>query len=176
MTEVSDWLNKSCLSLNVSKTVCMHFTARKHNSVNPGIILNGEVIKCVTHVKYLGIIIDQHLSFKKQERRVINNVKFNLKNIRHQLSQSAALLFVHTLILPNLSYCITTRSQAGATTLKPVYSLHKLILKVLDKKPSDYHHCTILKKFNFYHFVFYSDVCLIHAPPLRGCLRLRGSL
>ncbi len=104
----------------------MYFTARKHNSVNPDIVFNGEAIKCVTHVKYLGIIIDQHLSFKKQVRRVINNVKFNInnfKNIRHQLSQSAALLFVHTLILPHLSYCITTWSQAGATTLKPVYSL-----------------------------------------------------
>ncbi len=142
----------------------------------------------MTHVKYLGIIIDQHLSFKKQVRRVINNVKFNInnfKNIRHQLSQSAALLFVHTLILPHLSYCITTWSQAGATTLKPVYSRYKQFLKVLDKKPRDYHYCTILKKFNLLNldsFVFYSDVCLMYKiihnlapPPLRGCLAHNGS-
>ncbi len=60
MAEVFDWLNKSCLSLNVNKTLCMYFTAQKHNSVNPDIVFNGEVIKCVTYVEYLGIIIDQH--------------------------------------------------------------------------------------------------------------------
>lgn len=65
MVKISNWLNESCLSLNVSKTVCTYFTARKQNSVNPDIIFNGEAIKFVTHVKYLGIIIDQHISFKK---------------------------------------------------------------------------------------------------------------
>ncbi len=108
-----------------------------------------------------------------------------IKNIRHQLSPSAALLFVHTLTLPHLSYFITTWSQAGVITLKPVYSLYKQFLKVLDKKPRDYHYCTILKKFNllnFDSFVFYSDVCLMYkmihnlAPhPLRGCLAHNGS-
>ncbi len=61
-------------------------------------------------------------------------------------SQSAALLFVHTLIFPHLSYCITTWTQACVTTLKPVYSFYKQMLKVLDIKPRDYHYCTILKK------------------------------
>ncbi len=75
MVEVLNWLNKSRLSLNVSKTVCMYFTAGKHNSVNPDIVFNVEAIKCVTHVKYLGIIIDQHLFFKKQVMLHLNKKK-----------------------------------------------------------------------------------------------------
>ncbi len=53
MVEVLNWLNKSCLSLNVSKTykVSLHvFYCTKHNSVNPDIVFNGEAIKCVTHI------------------------------------------------------------------------------------------------------------------------------
>jgi len=150
MVKVSNRLNGSCLSINASKTVCTYFTARKQNSVNPDIIFNGEEIKFVTHVKYLGIIID-HLSFKKQVKRVINNVKFNLNNIKS------------TLILPHLSYCITSWSQADATTLNPVYPLHQQIMKVLDKIPRVYHHCTILKRLYFLNrnnFVF-TDVCMM---------------
>ena len=164
MSKVSDWLANSCLTLNVSKTTCMYFTKRIHNSVNPDILINGEVIKCVTHVKYLGIEIDTNLSFKKQVSKVIKNVKFNLNNfksIRHQLSPFTAKLFVQTMIFPHLSYCITTWSQAGVTVLKPVYSLYKHILKALDKKPKDYHHSNVLKKYDFLdfdNFMFHSDV------------------
>lgn len=137
MSKMSDWLANSCLTLNLSKTVGMYFTVRINNSVNPVILINGEVITSVTHVKYLGIIIDTNLTFKKQVSKVIKTVKFNLNNfksIRHNLSLSAANLLVHTMIFPHLSYCITTWSKAGATTLKPIYSLYKHILKVLDKK------------------------------------------
>ncbi len=100
-------------------------------------------------------------------------------------SQSAALLFVHTLIFPHLSYCITTWSQACVTTLKPVYSFYKQILKVLDKKTkglSLLYHFEKVTFGNFDNFVFYSDVCLMYkmihklAPPaLRGCLAHNGS-
>lgn len=48
MSKVSDWLANSCLTLNLSKTVCMYFTARINNSVNPDISINGEVITSVT--------------------------------------------------------------------------------------------------------------------------------
>lgn len=84
----------------------------------------------------------------KNKSVVSSDVKFNLnhfKSIRHQLSHSAAKLFVHTMIFPHLSYCITTWSQAGVTTLQPVHIIYKQILKVLDKKPRNHHYCNILK-------------------------------
>ncbi len=188
MCKVSDWLRNSCSTLIVSKTICMYFTSRTNNSVNQDILINGEVIKTVAHVKYLGIIMDTHLTFKKHVSKVVRNVKFNLNNfksIRHQMSLSAANLLLHALIFPHLLSCITTWSQTGVTTLKPVYSLYKQILKTLDKKLRDYHHCHILRKYNFLNFdnfLFYSDVCLmfkiIHGlapPPLRACLASSGS-
>lgn len=165
MTRVSDWLAHSCLNLNLSKTVCMYFTTKTTNLANPEILINGEVITSVTHVK--SSYLSQTYLSKKQVKRVIRNVKFglsNLRSVRHQLSQPAEKFFVHTMIFPHLSYCITTWSQEGVTTLKPVYSLYKQIVKVLDKKSRDYHHCNILKKYNllsFKNFVLFSDACLM---------------
>ena len=101
------------------------------------------------------------------------------------MSPFTAKLFVQIMIFPHLSYCITTWSQAGVTVLRPVYSLYKHILKALDKKPKDYHHCNILKKYDFLdfdNFMFYSDVCLMFKithnlapPPLVECLSCPSS-
>ncbi len=63
------------------------------------------------------------------------------------------------------------------TTLKPIETLYKQTLKILDQKPISYHHCNIIIKynlFNFDSFLHYLDACLIFkishglAPPPLG--------
>ncbi len=104
----------------------------------------------------------------------------------------------HTYVLRSRSWPRSSRrsdlcgSRSHLCSCSPESSLtephlreEKQFLKVLDKKPRDYHYCTILKKFNllnFDSFVFYSDVCLMYKiihnlapPPLRGCLAHNGS-
>lgn len=65
-------------------------------------------------------------------------------------------------------------SQANKTTMKSIASLYKQALKVLDRRPSQFHHCAILDKYNLLSFdniILYSDVRLVHkiihnsAPP-----------
>ena len=75
-----------------------------------------------------------------------NRVKFNLRNFRHirnQLPLDAAKLYMHSMIFSHISYCITSWSQTGKTTLAPLQTLCKQTLKVLDKKPLRYHNCKI---------------------------------
>ena len=40
----------------------------------------------------------------------------------------------------------------NATNLKPIEQLYKRAVKVFDRKPHSYHHCTILEKHNFFSF------------------------
>ncbi len=47
------------------------------------------------------------------------------------------------MIFSHITYCLTTWSQASNTSLKPILSLYKQTLKVLDKKTIHYHHCDI---------------------------------
>ena len=176
MVHVSDWLRNSCLHLNTSKTVCMFFS-RNSTLPDPDIVVNGNSIQVVSEFKYLGIILDSHLTFKKQVKKVTNTIKFNLANFRHirpYLTIDAAKLFMHAMIFSHITYCFTTWSQTNTTNLKPIESLYKQTLKTLDQKPNRYHHCHIVKKYNLFSFDsfrVFMDVCLIFkilngfAPP-----------
>ncbi len=78
------------------------------------------------------------------------------------------------MIVPHITYCITTWALACKSTLKPVEIAYKQSLKILDKKPNTYHHCAILKKYEFLsweNIIKYSDCIVVYkilhglAPP-----------
>ena len=59
------WLKVNKLSLNITKTNFMIFHPRqKKVNVNVPLTLENTVIKQVTETKFLGVLIDQHLSWK----------------------------------------------------------------------------------------------------------------
>jgi len=79
LNKVSDWLNHSCLTLNVSKTVAMYFSIKRFNTKQqPNIIVQGEVINTVDNFKYLGVIIDSNLTFKKHIKKISKSVRVSL--------------------------------------------------------------------------------------------------
>ncbi len=181
MINVNKWLNDSHLVLNVKKTLCMFFT-KTHSVIDcdPKMYVSGEII--VSHVKYLGIILDSTLSFKKQVKKVLQITKYNLANfryiiVRNCLTTTAAKLYINAMIIPHLTYCMTTWSQAKGTTQKPILFLHKEAYKVLNRKPNTYHHCNILFKYDILswdNLIKYNDGCLMFkilngkAPPPLG--------
>ena len=60
LRKLSLWLNKNRLALNAGKTNCVIFRANKRVYHNVKIILNRKAIKQKDHVKYLGILMDEH--------------------------------------------------------------------------------------------------------------------
>ncbi len=65
MVHVSDRFKHSCLHLNVNKTVFMFFLRKPTETHQPDVFVKGEKLKVVSDFKYLGIILDSNLSFKK---------------------------------------------------------------------------------------------------------------
>ena len=154
------------------------FRKTKSRVAEPDIFVAGEKLEAVSEFKYLGVLIDSNLSFKAHIKKVCNRVKFNLANfkyIRSCMSLEAAMMYMHSMIFSHITYCLTTWSQASNTALKPLLSLYKQTLKVLDKKPKHYHHCQILTKYKFLNWenlIKYTDSCLMYkilhklAPPV----------
>uniref|UniRef100_A0A3P9IXE9 Reverse transcriptase domain-containing protein n=1 Tax=Oryzias latipes TaxID=8090 RepID=A0A3P9IXE9_ORYLA len=177
MVPVFQWLQRSCLHLNTQKTVCMFFSRQPTREEQPSVVVNGEQLEVVEQFKYLGIIFDSKLTFKDHVKKISNIVKFNLSNfkqIRSSLTTEAAKVYMHSLIFSHITYRLTTWSQTNESTLKPLKSLFKRTLKVLDKKPLRYHYCDILTKYGIMDFESYKmcmDACLIFkvlnglAPP-----------
>ena len=92
-------------------------------------------IKEVSDFKFLVVILDSQLKFDKHVKKLCKTVKTNLncfRMIRHYITLKAAQLFMHAMIFSHLFYCVTVWSQASQTTVKPVTSLYKQALKILD--------------------------------------------
>lgn len=188
MVNVSKWLSDSCLHLNVKKTVCMFFTKTACNSHEPDVYVSGERLQVMPEYKYLGIYLDSNLSFKKQVKNVAKVVKFqlfNFKYIRNSLTTDAAKLYFNVMIIPFLTYCLTSWAQASSTTLKSIQILHKQALKVLDNKPKSYHHCAILTKHSLLswdNLIKFFNISLVFKvfhnmapPPLREFIKQNTS-
>ena len=70
LTRIWDWCVSSGLSINPSKTVIVPFTKRKKVAIAAP-SLNGTTLELKTEVKYLGIILDQKLTWKPQLERIL---------------------------------------------------------------------------------------------------------
>ena len=69
-----DWFNANKLSLNLQKTVLMHFWSKNKK---PTLQVNGHKIPAVTHTKFLGVWVDDELTWNKHVRHTINKIQNN---------------------------------------------------------------------------------------------------
>lgn len=167
LEKVSNWLNKSCLTLNLRKTKSMCFSIQRTRIINDlDVKMNGELIDQVEQEKYLGVILDSQLNFKSHIKNISRKMKVSIncfRMIRNSLTFECAHVFLNTMIMSHLSYCTTVWSQTSQTTLKPIERLYNCALKILDKKPIRFHHCYILSKhkiLNFVNFVNFRHIKL----------------
>ncbi len=128
MVNVSALLKENFLKLNVPKTLCMFVS--KSNSIikEPGVYMSGVRRQVVPQYKYLEILTDSKLSIKAQVKKVCKQVKFNLYNfkfIRDHMSLDAAEMYMYSMVISHMTYCLTTWSQTSSVTLKPSVSFYK---------------------------------------------------
>ena len=67
---VVEWLDQSFLTLNVSKTKGMFFSKTKLPTPDVNICIKNEQIEIVTEFKYLGVLLDSNLNFKKHIKKM----------------------------------------------------------------------------------------------------------
>ena len=106
------WLTDNNLKLNINKTKFM-IVKNKYlmtNTNTDGVVINTNKIEQVKETKYLGVIIDEHLSFSKHATYITNKVakKVNvLGRIGHNLTQWTKQTIYRSIINPHFQYCST---------------------------------------------------------------------
>ena len=101
-------LNK--LTPNAKKSNFITFKSRKNKlKKRLNLKLNNEMLQCVEHTKFLGIIIDQHLTWKNHINYVTKKIIRTtctgvLCRIRLYISQPLLRMLYHSLIYPHLHY------------------------------------------------------------------------
>lgn len=134
MNYITTWLDRSCLTLNVGKTVSMFFSKRPCSVPDPDIMISGQNLQVVTEYKYLGVWIDSNLCFRTHVKSMCKRVRFNLSNfrfVRDSFTFETAMIYMNAMIIPHFTYCLTSWAQANKSIMRSLESLYKHTLKVL---------------------------------------------
>ena len=109
LENISNWFKLNKLSVNGTKTKAMFFHPVQKSIDNISLYIDGTAIDFVKEFKYLGIILDSHLSWKPHLKQIsqkiakTNGIMTRLKNF---LPCIVLKKIYNSLILPYLSYGI----------------------------------------------------------------------
>ena len=135
--ELSAWLRNNKLIPNVEKTKLMMFTPRPVDEL-PDIFFNGSKLEWVDSIKYLGIIIDNRLSFIPQATQV-NHKMSKIQGVFYSLSslvpQSTLVTLYYSLVFPILIQNIIIWGGIPEANLRGIKTtLNKILRHILKVK------------------------------------------
>ena len=165
LKSLSQWLKANKVGLNISKTKLIIFhrnTASIDHTLK--LKLDGNRLSSSKLVKYLGVLLDEHLQWNDQLAHV--KIKLNraigiLCKIRHNTNPTILKVVYHSLFGSNLLY---SAQQWGQTNLANQNSIQVLqncaIRKIYFKKPNEA--VSLTKKLvRFYRELAVSDNILV---------------
>ena len=118
MQKITTWFHANNISLNIKKSNFIIFLpeGKKYNKDNVNININGNDIKQVNFTNYLGIYVDEHLSWAQHmdyilSKKIARNVGI-LSKLKHFLPMYIVNTLYYSLILYNLRYCTWVTAHA----------------------------------------------------------------
>jgi hypothetical protein len=135
IAKVENWLNVNKLSLNIEKTQTMLFTNSRLLCNRPNnIVIKNIVIQTVSKTKFLGMIIDNKLSFRDHIFHVCNKVSKGIgiiKKVKDILNKDTLLGLYYTFIYPYLTYCNLIWGKSANCYLSRLLLLQKRIIRII---------------------------------------------
>ncbi len=98
------------------------------------IFINGDVIERVDEFKYLGIYLDEGLTFERHSKYIYNKASSKLgaiRKIREYIDQPTALRLYKSLVLPHFDYCDTIYMTSSKEVLNKLQLLQNSVCRTL---------------------------------------------
>ena len=130
------WCNKNGLTINTKKTKGMIFGTKKQlrRTVLPKLKMKNQELNYVKTYKYLGIILDQSLSYNPHINETIkltSHKVYQLSIIRKYLTKNAAITIYKSMILPYFDYGDVFLINANQQLLGKIQRIQNRGLKIL---------------------------------------------
>ena len=135
MEKITDWVSANKLSVNLDKTYYMIFKTRgkKIQSSKEIMMLNHKILK-VDEIKFLGVILDSHLTWDKHIFNIRNKISKSIGIInktKRIVSQKTMLALYYSFVYPYLVYAIELWGSSSSQNLNILYKLQKKILRIM---------------------------------------------
>ncbi len=111
------------LQLSLAKTELLVFCITPTVQNDFTIQLGSSTITPSTSWSNLGVIFDDHLTFKEHIAKIARSCRFalhNIRKIRPFLTEHAAQLLVQDLVISRLDYCNALLAGLPSNTIKPL--------------------------------------------------------
>ena len=125
--KVYSWLCSNKLSLNIKKTTYLVFSRRK-SKPTLSVEIGGSKLVQSSSVKYLGVIIDDKLTWKEHIQQVENKVSsgcWALFKLRPYVEREVLLKVYYGLVYQQLQYCISCWGGVPTARLRSLLTLQK---------------------------------------------------
>ena len=123
------WCDTNFLNLNVKKTKELIVDFRKNNDVHEPLIIKDEIVQTVNSYKYLGVFIDDKLSFTENVQYLYNRCSRRMCYLRQladiKVTTEILGLFYKSIIESTLSFCIA--AWFASASKKDQRKLHKIV-------------------------------------------------
>lgn len=120
LSKIDDWLTVNKLSLNIGKTKCMFFSKCHKNIKKINVSLRNAIIKEVAEFKFLGVVIDNSLSWKPHINKISTKISRCcgiIGRFKNFVPQRILLNIYNALIVPYLNYGILAWGFANTKRL-----------------------------------------------------------
>ena len=148
-----NWYKANKLSLKLCKTVLLKFWP-DNNAFE--INVNGIWLQNEKYTKFLGIFVDDTLSWKEHANKVINRVHVNrklLSNSKNLLSANALRNVYHAHIYSHLTYgLVVWGSMLDNIDRNTIYKAQKQCVQIITHSKQTAHTDPLFKKLNMLHF------------------------
>ena len=129
LVKFATWMKSNKLSVNLKKSNFVVFRSkRKRINSDISMSLDGTPLNQVHVVKFLGIFLDENLSWKSHISYICKKISKSAGIIfrsRFYLSTKTKLLLYYSLVYPYLTYCNPTWSSTYVTNLNRIFLIQK---------------------------------------------------
>ena len=146
---VTNWLSANKLTLNVNKTKFIVFTSNKNKGIktDKSLYVNDIPIEKVHAISFLGLLIDENLSWKPHMLTLLNKLRSSfgvISKLKYCLNVENLVQIYHSLIESYLRYGIIVWNHGNITIVKKMQQLcNKFISFINHKTPKHYKFLTI---------------------------------
>ena len=143
LSYINEWCNCNQMVLNTGKTKSSIITTwQKMQHLDQkqlDLYIGHSELQTTNNDKLLGVVIDQHLLFKKHVKKIYTKVSQSialLRRIKQFLPHSARVKFYNAFIMPQLEYCCTI--WGSSSEISSLCKLQNRCARIILDKPYDY--------------------------------------
>ena len=139
LAKIKEWCDLNKLSINIKKTNYMIVKSPKKKPGNTNIKLSNsdgssDIIEKTDHIKYLGVFLDEKLSWKHHIAYVCSRIARNtgvFAKLRHYMSLAQLKQLYYSLVHPYISYAILAWGSGPRTQIKKVQTKQNTVIRTI---------------------------------------------